>query len=613
MTDSIVGLFEQTVERWDSRTAASFKVDAAWKNKSWRQLSDERLVVASGLLSLGLKPHERVNIVSNTSYKWILADLGAQSVAAEPVAIYQSSLAHEIEYIVNDSEGVMVFAEDCEQLEKLARNFVKLPNVRKVIVMDNDLRLPPGEYLKEIPNDWMMTWSALIELGQANLSQYKQDISDRISGLKKDDVLTLIYTSGTTGKPKGVVLTHANMMYECTSLAEIEGMIAVDDVQLLFLPMAHVFAKVLECYWFTCGHEMAIDSDITQIVPNMSVVRPTVMCSVPRIFEKVYAKVAGAGSSAPGLAGKLFSWTLRLNEQKALLEADGKDGDFWFNLQLNIAKSIIFSKIEAKLKALFGGRLRFFISGGAPLSKKMAHFFHHAGITILEGYGLTETSAATTVNRLGLNKLGTVGKPLAGTEVKIAEDGEILIRGPGVMREYWNRAEATREVLIGEGWFATGDIGVIDSDGYLRITDRKKDIIVTAGGKNVAPQNIEGSLKAASPLISQVLVYGDKRKYLSALVTVDPDNVKEFAQVSGIEGDYEELCAHEAVRCEVERIFSSVNNELAQYETIKKFEVLTSDFTIGDELTPTLKLKRKHATKKYESILASMYDEPIAV
>ncbi|MEE2901093.1 MAG: AMP-dependent synthetase/ligase, partial [Myxococcota bacterium] len=431
--------------------------------------------------------------------------------------------------------------------------------------------------------------------------------------MDSEDDLFILYTSGTTGKPKGVVLTHANMMYECTSLAAIDGMIETNDVQLLFLPLAHVFAKVLECYWFTCGHKMAIDSDITQIVPNMSVVRPTVMCSVPRIFEKVYAKVAGAGTSAPGLAGKLFSWTLRLNERKALLENEGRQGDWWFQLQLNIAKSIIFSKIEKKLTALFGGRLRFFISGGAPLSKKMAHFFHHAGITILEGYGLTETSAATTVNRLDLNKLGTVGKPLEGTEVKIAEDGEILIRGPGVMREYWNREAATREVLIGEGWFASGDIGIIDDDGYLRITDRKKDIIVTAGGKNVAPQNIEGSLKAASPLISQVLVYGDKRKYLTALVTIDPDNVIDFAQVAGIDGEYAELCAEEAVRKEVERIFASVNNELAQYETIKKFEVLDKDFTIGDELTPTMKLKRKHATKKYESILSSMYDEPAAV
>ncbi|MEE2904398.1 MAG: AMP-binding protein, partial [Myxococcota bacterium] len=372
MTDSIVGLFEQTVERWGSRKAASYKRDGQWQSKSWRQLSDERLVVASALFSLGLKPHERVNIVSNTSYKWILADLGTQSVAGEPVAIYQSSLPHEVEYIVNDSQGVLVFVEDSEQLEKLAKCYEQLPNVRKVIVMDDDLRLRPGEYLNSIPNDWMMTWSEMIKLGKAKISEHKQDITQRISSLKKDDVLTLIYTSGTTGKPKGVVLTHANMMYECTSLAAIDGMIETNDVQLLFLPLAHVFAKVLECYWFTCGHEMAIDSDITQIVPNMSVVRPTVMCSVPRIFEKVYAKVAGAGTSAPGLAGKLFSWTLRLNERKALLANEGRQGDWWFQLQLNIAKSIIFSKIEKKLTALFGGRLRFFISGGAPLSKKMA-------------------------------------------------------------------------------------------------------------------------------------------------------------------------------------------------------------------------------------------------
>lgn len=612
MANSIVGLFEETVAQNESRPAARFKDESGqWMARNWGQLSAERLELAAGLIELGLKAHERVNIIANTSYQWILADLGVQSAAGEPVAIYQSSLAHEVEYVVNNSDGVMAFAEDSEQLHKLVTQREKLPHLRKVIVMNDDLRLPLGTGTEGVPSDWILSWSQLVEIGKQNLSRHQAEIKSRIAGLKSDDVLTLIYTSGTTGKPKGVVLTHANLMYECESLAKLEGMIVREDIQLLFLPLAHSFAKILECYWLSCGHEMAIDSDITQIVPNMAVVRPTVMCSVPRIFEKVHAKVTGAGASAPGLAGKMFAWTMRLNEQHTLNVQENRSPSLWFQLQLNIAKSLIFSKVGTKLTALFGGRLKFFISGGAPLSKKMAYFFHHAGITILEGYGLTETSAASTVNRLDGNKIGTVGKALPGTTLKIAEDGEILIKGPGVMREYWKREEATQEVLLADGWFATGDVGELDGDGYLKITDRKKDIIVTAGGKNVAPQNIEGDIKAASPLISQAMVYGDKRKYLTALITIEADNGADFARTHELDGDYDNWCKSAEIRSTIQSILDGVNSELASYESIKKFEILPRDFEIGDELTPSLKVKRKHATQKYMDILSGMYDEAL--
>jgi len=565
-------------------------------------MNDDRRVVASGLITLGLKAHERANILSNTSYRWMLADLGIQSCAAEPVAIYQSNLPHEVQYIVEDCDSVMVFAEDAAQLAKLEEIREKIPKVRKVIVMNDEAN----------DDEWTISWTDLIALGQENIGANGTEIDERVASLKPDDVLTLIYTSGTTGPPKGVVLTHGNLLYTGSSMQQIDGMMNEEDVQLLFLPMAHSFAKALQCVWFAAGHEMAIDPDITQIVPNMAVVKPTVMCSVPRIFEKVYAKVAADGLSAPGAKGKLFKWALDLNDRYALHMKNGTPVPVSLQLQLNIAKSLLFSKVEEKLRERFGGRLKYFISGGAPLSKGIAYFFHHSGITILEGYGLTETSAATFINRPSKNKIGTVGTPVPDTQVKIAQDGEILIRGGGVMRGYWKKDDATAEVLGPDGWFATGDIGMIDQDGYLRITDRKKDIIVTAGGKNVAPQNLEGQIKAASPLISQVMVYGDKRKYLSALVTLEPENLAKFCEGAGVSaGDYAEQAASKPAADEVQRILDGVNGTLAKYETIKKFRILDKDFEIGDELTPTLKVKRKRATEKYGDLLATMYDEAI--
>ena len=602
MADSIVGLFGETVGKRGNRPAARFKDDkGGWHTRTWTEMSEDRKVVASGLIALGLEPHERVNILANTSYRWMLCDLGIQSCAGEPVAIYQSNLPHEVQYIIEDCDSVIVFAEDASQVAKLTEVREKIPKIRKVIVMNDEAT----------DGDWIIGWSALEALGQAHLAANGAEIDRRIGLLKPDDVLTLIYTSGTTGPPKGVILTHANLLYTADAVQAIEGMMSEGDVQLLFLPMAHSFAKALQCIWLATGHEMAIDADITQIVPNMAVVKPTVMCSVPRIFEKVYAKVVAKGLESPGAKGKMFKWALGLNDRFAQHAQDGTPMPAWQQLQLNIAKSLVFSKIGASLEETFGGRLRFFISGGAPLSKGIAFFFAHAGVTILEGYGLTETSAATFLNRPAANKIGTVGQPVRATEVKIAQDGEIMIRGGGVMRGYWKKDEATKEVLAPDGWFATGDIGVIDEDGALRITDRKKDIIVTAGGKNVAPQNIEGQIKSASPLISQVMVYGDKRKYLTALITVEPESLAKLAEAGGIGGSYAERCGSAKVREAIQGIIDQVNATLPKYETIKRFHILDKDFEIGDELTPTLKVKRKLATQKYQSLLETMYDEAI--
>ncbi|MEL6185222.1 MAG: long-chain fatty acid--CoA ligase, partial [Myxococcota bacterium] len=566
----------------------------------WAELDGLRREVAAGLVELGLSAGERVNILSNSRYEWMASDLGVLTAGGTTVPIYQSLLPDEASYIIQDCGAVYIFAEDSTQVAKLVEKKAEIGNVRKVIVFDG-----PTD------DEWLMSFEALVELGRAKLEMHADALRLRSDALDESSVLTLIYTSGTTGRPKGVVLTHGNMFGVCEASLKID-LIRPDDLQLLFLPMAHVFAKLLECTWFMSGHEMAIDSDIQRITQNLGEVKPTLMASVPRIFEKVFARVVGAGLEAPGLRGRLFKWAMGLNDQYAQLRLEGKPIPFGLDLQLGLAKRLVFSKVNERLQTIFGGRIKFFISGGAPLPKKMAFFFENAGVKILEGYGLTETSAATCVNRPDHYKIGSVGMPLPGTELKIAEDGEILIRGSGVMREYWNRPDATQEVLLEDGWFASGDIGVIDGDGFLTITDRKKDIIVTAGGKNVAPQNIENAVKSANPLISQVMVHGDKRKYLVALITLEPEAAAKLGEEKGVGSDYAAVCRSDAARAAVQTTLDSVNSNLARYETIKSFRILEKDFEVGEELTPTLKVKRKLCNQKFADILDAFYDEQVA-
>ncbi len=601
MAQSIIGSFRETVSRRQDALAAQYRgADGEWTTSSWTDFDKERQNVGIGLLELGLQKGERVVILSNTTMKWMIADLAIQSCGGETVPIYQSNLSHEAEYIINDSESAFCFVEDREQLDKLLGEKDKLSKVRKVIVMNDD-----GE-----TSDWVTTWSEVNRLGEAARESRLAELDQRSDAQSGDDILTIIYTSGTTGRPKGVVLTHSNMLYEAKAAMQV-GLIGEDDLEYMFLPMAHVFAKVLQVIWLYSGHRMAIDADTTRITENLGQTKPTVMASVPRIFEKVYARVVSNGLETPGLKGRLFKWAVGLNDKYAQLMIDGKPVPAGLSIQLTLAKRLVFSKINERLNGIFGGRMRFFISGGAPLPKKMAYFFSNAGIMILEGYGLTETSAASCVNRAENNKIGAVGPPLPGTEIKIAEDGEILIKGPGVMREYYKRPDATAEVLLDDGWFASGDIGIKDADGYVYITDRKKDLIVTAGGKNVAPQNLENLIKSANPLISQVVVHGDKRKYLVALVTLEEAAAAKLGEEAGIGTDYVTVTRSDSARKAVQETLDQVNAQLARYETVKKFAILEKDFEIGDELTPTLKVKRKLCNEKYKDILNAFYDEQV--
>jgi long-chain acyl-CoA synthetase len=565
-----------------------------WKTLSWRAVHERVAAIAGGLRALGLKDEQRCAILSGTRFDWIAADLGILCAGGATTTIYPSNTPEECAYIINDSNTVFVFAENDGQVAKLVQKRAALPNVRHVITFDG----------KASADGWVLTLAQLEEKGRAEL-QAKPGELERIGrNVKKDALATLIYTSGTTGQPKGVELTHDCWVYEAEAIDALR-IINPSDVQYLWLPLAHSFAKVLEVAQLRIGFKTAVDGRVDKLLDNLAVIRPTFVAAVPRIFEKVHAKVVGGAREAGGLKEKIFRWGLGVGRRVSAVQAQGRQPSFLLGLQRTVADRLVFSK----LKKRFGGRLRYFISGSAPLSPELGEFFHAFGILILEGYGLTETSAASFVNRPDKFRFATVGAPLPGTEVTIApSDGEILIRSRGVMRGYHNLPEATAETLDKDGWLHTGDIGTVE-DGFLKITDRKKDLIKTSGGKYVAPQALEGKLKLLCPLISQVLVHGNNRNFVTALIALDPESIEKWASENGLAGvPYAELTAHPKVNELIGGFVNQLNADLPRYETIKKFAILPADLSIeAGDLTPSLKLKRKAVEGKHKSILDGFY------
>jgi long-chain acyl-CoA synthetase len=590
MSQTLNQMFHNTASRLSGRPALRFKDGDVWRDLTWSEVEQTGLKAANALLADEVVKGDRVGLLSNTRPEWLLADLGSVFAGAATVTLYQSNTAEECAYIISNSELSVVFAEDREQLEKLQSIRDQIPSVRRVVLFDGE-----GD------GDWSIPFDTFLERGAAHAEANPTALEEREASIGKDDLCCLIYTSGTTGRPKGVVLTHENFVYEGNVIQQT-NIISQEDTQLLFLPLAHVFAQVLKASWYSTGHLLAV-TGIDNLLDDMATIRPTMMAAVPRIFEKVYTAAVGKARGGEGLAGKLANWALDHGEKMAEVSIAGGTPQ---GLGWAIAKGLVYKKIGAGLQEKFGGQLRFFISGGAPLSKKINWFFHFCGVEILEGYGMTESSAATCCNLPGAGRIGTVGAALPGMEVKIAEDGEILMRGPGVMKEYWRMEEATAET-IQNGWLHTGDIGEIDPDGYVRITDRKKDLIITAGGKNVAPQAVEGEL-AASQYIGHAVVHGDQRKFLSALVTLDMENINAFATAEGVSlTDLNEACKHPKVVALIQGIFDNVNAGLPSYSTIKKFALVPVEFEAGDELTPSLKVKRRIVEKKYASYLDEMY------
>jgi long-chain acyl-CoA synthetase len=612
---TVLDMFANRVAESGASAALRSKSEGSWKTQTWGEVDALSSRIAAGLLAEGIEVGDRVSILGGSRKEWFWSDVGILKAGAVTVPIYPSNPSKDCAYILNDSGSRIVFADDPHQVEKMIEARAELPGVKRVIYFDTVATLDKPDHagrtrvtLEEVlPEDaagWVISLDELLTAGDGldGADEALKACADKVT---PESTCTFVYTSGTTGPPKGVVLTHDNFVFEC-EVARSALALASDDEQLLFLPLAHIFAKLLMFASVAQGNVTSFAEGIPQVVANCAEVRPTFMGSVPRIYEKVYTKVVSGAERAGGLKKAIFDWSVGVGTKVSALRQAGEEPSGLLALQYSLATKLVFSKLHA----LFGRRLKFFISGGAPLSKEIAEFFHAAGILVLEGYGLTETTGATHINRQGSYRFGTVGQPFDGVEMRIAKDGEILVRGRNVLKEYHGKPEATADAIDSDGWFHTGDIGEEDDGGFLRITDRKKDLIVTAGGKNVAPQNIENALKL-SCFVSQVMVHGDKRKFLSALVTLDEESITQWAGAEGIKWkDLADLTQHPKVFELIEGELGTLNAGLASYETIKRFAILEQDLSEENgELTPTLKVKRKAVTQRYQSLLDSFYGE----
>ncbi|AIJ15891.1 AMP-dependent synthetase/ligase [Streptomyces lividans] len=607
---SVAGLFLERVAATPDAEAYRYPVPPAagegpddWKSLTWAQAAERVYAIAAGLVELGVQPEQRVALASSTRLEWILADLGIMCAGAATTTVYPQTNAGESAYILSDSESRVLIAEDAAQLAKAKEKKAELPDLTHVVVVD-----ATGADTSE---DWVLTLDELERRGAARLEKDPQLIKERVGALTKDQLATLIYTSGTTGRPKGVRLPHDCWSYMAKAIAAT-GLVTKDDVQYLWLPLAHVFGKVLTSGQIEAGHVTAVDGRVDKIIENLPVVQPTYMAAVPRIFEKVYNGVAAKARAGGGAKYKIFQWAAGIAREYAKVTQDNfkRTGTASAPAGLRTKHAVADRLVYAKIREAFGGRLRACVSGSAALAPEIGYFFAGAGIHILEGYGLTESSAASFVNPGEAYRTGTVGKPLPGTEVRIADDGEILLRGPGIMEGYHKLPEKTAEVLEADGWFHTGDIGELSPDGYLRITDRKKDLIKTSGGKYIAPAEVEGQFKAVCPYVSNILVHGADRNFCTALIALDEIAITEWARENGLAGKpYAEIVAAPATVEMVDGYVRQLNEGLQRWQTIKKFRLLPRDLDVEHgEITPSLKLKRPVVEREYKNLIEEMYE-----
>jgi len=592
-------IWRMRVREFAERRAFRFRKDGAWQSLTWAAADQAAREIAGGLLSLGLRRGDRVAILCQTRLEWVLCDVAISLAGLVSVPIYPSTPAEPCAFILADSGAAAVIAEDAQQVAKL-----RSPAGRKaalpVVVIDEGSETGGGvaQTDSEQPGGVHISLLRLRQAGRAWMDAHPGEIERLADSAGVEDTFTIIYTSGTTGQPKGVVLTHHNFVASMESAVRAFDL-RPTDVQYLFLPLAHVFGREVEWAPIIVGSEIAFAENITRIKYDLAEVRPTFMAGVPRIFEKLFAAVQ-AGTEQGGRARRaLVHWAFAVAARFSALMREGKPVPLGLATRHALADRVVLAKLRKRLGL---DRCRFLISGGAPLASEIAEFFHGAGLLILEGYGLTETTSAAFVNRWNRFRFGSVGPAIDIIESKLADDGEILLRGPSVFSAYHNNPQATAEVFDAEGWFRTGDIGVME-DGFLRIVDRKKDIIITAGGKNVAPQKVENALKAHSPLVSQVVVFGDRRSYCVAVITPSEPAARQFGS-----GDIAKAAASPGLRMAIEKAVAEINATLSSYETIKNFAILPADFSEATgELTPSLKVKRDVVASRFEAVIAGLY------
>jgi long-chain acyl-CoA synthetase len=587
-SSTVADLFPMAVREHANRRAVMYKEEGAaeWSSKTYEELGEIIERLALGLIDLGIEKGDKVSILANTRPEWTYFDFAALTAGATVVPIYQTNSPEECQYVLENSDARAVIVEDAEQLEKIRAVRDRCPALEHVILMTGDA-------------DDTISAAQLAERGA---SHDTAEYEERWSSVTPDDICTFIYTSGTTGPPKGCVISHGNYRSMLDMVLEV-GVLGDDEVTYLYLPLAHSFALLIQFGTVALGATLAYwQRDPLKIIPDLAEVRPTYFPSVPRIFEKIYTAATAAAENAGGLKKAVFDWAIRTGQRMRETERAGREPGYFLRKQYEVADKQVLSKI----RNLFGGRIKVAVSGAAPINPDILRFFDAAGVLVVEGWGMTETSTAATIATPEDFKFGTVGRPFPGCELKIADDGEILVRGPNIFQGYYKNPEATADTLV-DGWLHTGDIGEIDPEGYVKITGRKKDIIITAGGKNITPANLEAEIKQ-QPLVSQCVVIGDRRPYLVALVTLDPEEAEKFGTEHGLSTDPEELSRAPEVRKALDEHLEKVNSKFARVEQVKKISILPHDLSQeGGELTPTMKVKRNIVADKYAGEIEALY------
>ena len=593
---NVAQLFRNRSATYGKRIRWREQRGGAWQQATWTENQAIVNSLIAGLDALGAQRGDVIGILSNTRWEWMAADWAILGLGATTVTVYPSNLPPTVAYILGNAHARFVFAENPAQYQKLTSIRDQLPEVRKVILFEG------AETLGDDP--WVMSFDALRTLSNRSAAEADAFAAERAASIAPEDLATLVYTSGTTGQPKGVELLHSTLMAQINGVHSMMETICPGDVDVLFLPLAHVFGREEHLAGYDRGLETVVISSLDDLAATLRENHPDLLFSVPRVYEKAYAAILAKAAAGSHTQQRIFNWATRVGHEATTRRAEGRPIPAGLRMRYRLADRLVFKKVRAAL----GGRIKFSITAAAPLDKSILEFFNAAGVLLLEGWGMTETSGGFTLNTVQNYRFGSIGRPYPGHQLRIAEDGEILVKGPCVFRGYHENPAATAEAIDGEGWLHTGDVGEQDSDGYVYIRDRKKDLIITAAGKNIAPQAVENTLKSA-PCVSQVAVYGDRKPYLVGLVTLDPDTTRAWAKEHGLATDDVAAIARDPrFRAYLDAGIAAANTQLASYETVKYYEVLPEDFTVeNDLLTPTLKIRRRQIHARYQDLYESLY------